>query len=61
LSEIEGEIAEKQREIDEANKQLKQLAEARLKLQRIAEEGGDFFGRLDSFTSIWDMVSAFSV
>jgi len=54
---VEGDIAEKQREIDEANKQLEILSQLMSKLQRCSEEASEMFGRLDSFTSIWSMVA----
>jgi len=54
---VEGDIAEKQRQIDEANKQLEILGELKSKLLLCADQSSDMFGRLANFTDIWSMAS----
>ncbi|KIK75990.1 hypothetical protein PAXRUDRAFT_455937 [Paxillus rubicundulus Ve08.2h10] len=54
---IESEITDKQRQIDDLNTQLELLGEVKSQLQRCAEEASEMFGRLGSFSSIWDMAA----
>ncbi|KIJ46143.1 hypothetical protein M422DRAFT_778507 [Sphaerobolus stellatus SS14] len=56
-AEIEEEIAEKERQIDELNKQLEILGELKSMLQRCTEEASEIFHRLGSFSHIWAMVA----
>ncbi|KAH8078427.1 hypothetical protein BXZ70DRAFT_663104 [Cristinia sonorae] len=51
---IEREITEKQRQIDALTIELKLLGKVKNMLDRAAEEAGEMFWRLDSFTHIWD-------